>query len=250
MVRNLFNFDQKRESCFWYVVKDNFGGFDELSSRDRGKVRKAYKTFDIRKISKDYLIQNGWKVYIKAAEHYKVKADIPTREGFLKRMEGTDDTYDFWGCIDKETGQLAAFSINHVINDFVDYQTLKAHPAYLQKYYPFYGLFFEMNRYYLGEKGVKYVSDGARSLTEHSNIQPFLIERFGFRKAYCQINIVYKEWFGILVCIAFPFRNLIPIRSLKSLLKMEELHRISKKENGQQISSLQKIVDNKTRSTS
>ena len=37
-----------------------------------------------------------------------------------------------------------------------------------------YGLLLKMNQYYLDEIGVKYVMDGARSITEHSNIQPFL----------------------------------------------------------------------------
>ena len=35
-----------------------------------------------------------------------------------------------------------------------------------------------MNRYYLEELKLKYVNDGARSITEHSNIQPFLIDTF------------------------------------------------------------------------
>ena len=47
----------------------------------------------------------------------------------------------------------------------------------MNKHYPYFGLLFEMNKYYLGELKYKYVSDGWRSITAHSNIQPFLEKR-------------------------------------------------------------------------
>ncbi|MGM9704630.1 MAG: hypothetical protein ACI3YB_01395 [Prevotella sp.] len=49
-----------------------------------------------------------------------------------------------------------------------------------------------MNRHYLENRKLKFVSDGARSITNHSNIQPFLIDKFKFRKAYCNIRLTYK----------------------------------------------------------
>lgn len=225
-VRNIFDFDCG-ETDFWFVIKDSFGGFDELTSRDRGKVRKALKTFDIRPIDKEMMKEKGYELYLSAASHYKVKADIPSKGEYLKRLEEADSSFEYWGCIEKESGKLVAFSLNHIVDGFCDYQTLKADPSFLNKY-PFYGLFFEMNHHYLEERHLKYVSDGARSMTEHSNIQPFLIERFHFRKAYCKMKIVYKSWFGYVVRVLYPFRNWIPIMSVRSLLKMEEINRTFK----------------------
>ena len=71
------------------------------------------------------------------------------------------------------------------------YRTMKAIPKY-QKLYAYYDLIYEMNRYYLEKRKVKYVNDGARSITNHSNIQLFLIDKFKFRKAYCRLEITYK----------------------------------------------------------
>lgn len=82
-----------------------------------------------------------------------------------------------------------------------------------------------MNRYYLEELGVKYVNDGARSITEHSNIQPFLIDKFHFRKAYCRLQVKYQWWVGIVVKLLYPFRKLIPVLKVKSILNMEAMSR-------------------------
>ena len=88
--------------------------------------------------------------------------------------------------------------------------------------YPYYGLIFTMNKHYLEEKKLKYVSDGSRSMTEHSNIQEFLMHNFGFRKAYCKIHIFYKWWFFVVIKSLFPLRNHIKNRNIRAILKMEE----------------------------
>lgn len=82
-----------------------------------------------------------------------------------------------------------------------------------------------MNRYYLEEKKVKYVNDGARSITEHSNVQPFLIEQFKFRKAYCQMQLAYVGWLRIMVFLLYPFRSLIPSRAVQAILNQEAMRR-------------------------
>ena len=82
-----------------------------------------------------------------------------------------------------------------------------------------------MNRYYLEELGMKYVSDGARSITEHSNIQSFLVDKFHFRKAYCRLQVEYRWWVGVFVNLLFPFRKLIPVPKVKAILNMEAMRR-------------------------
>ena len=106
-----------------------------------------------------------------------------------------------------------------------DYSVMKARPDELPRY-PYYGLIYSMNEYYLKECGLKYVNDGGRSITEHSNIQPFLMQKFNFRKAYCRINIVYKPWLAVMVKALFPFRKWIPVASVRSLLNQEEMTRL------------------------
>ena len=91
--------------------------------------------------------------------------------------------------------------------------------------YPMYGLILELNRYYLEERKLKYVSDGARSITEHSNIQPFLEDKFRFRKAYCDLQVFYRPWIGMAVSMLFPFRRFIRQRKVTALLRQEAMAR-------------------------
>lgn len=184
--------------------------------------------FECKIVDKDYILQYGYQVYVRAAEKYKVKYTPPTQKEFIDRINECDVNFDLWACIDKEDGKLAAFAINHVFEDCVDYQTMKFDPDMMSRFHCSYCLIYEMNRFYLEERHLRYVCDGARSLTNHSDVQPFLIEKFKFRRAYCRMSLVYKWWFGLLVKIAFPFRSYIPSLSVRSILKMEEINRTFK----------------------
>lgn len=223
MIRNAYDFDCKDETCFWYVIKDSFGGMEELSTKMRNQVKKCFKTMRVEKISADFLVQNGYEVFVAASDSYRVKAEPPTREQFVTRINNADEN-EYWGVIDLETEKLVAFCMNAVTAESCEYRTMKAIPEY-QKKYAYYGLIYDMNQYYLEERKVKYVNDGGRSITNHSNIQPFLIDKFNFRKAYCHFDIYYRWWLGIAVKCLYPFRKLISIRQAKALLDMEAMAR-------------------------
>ena len=90
---------------------------------------------------------------------------------------------------------------------------------------PLYGLYFERDKYYLEEQNLEFVISGSRTITKHSNIQDFLIEKFGFRKAFCRLYLKYKWWFGIIVKILYPFRRFIKIAKVQSILNMEAMAR-------------------------
>ena len=120
--------------------------------------------------------------------------------------------------------ELVAFAINHIEDNCCNYQTLKAYPEAL-KNYVYYAPIYKMNKYYLQNKKLSYVYDGARSITEHSNIQQFLIQKFNFRKAYCSIKITYCWWLKIAVKIIYPFRTLVNNNSVTAILRQEAMQR-------------------------
>jgi len=219
MVRNTYNFDCSEETNFWYVIKDSFGGMEELSSKMRNQVKKCFKTMRFARLSPKDLKENGYSVFVEASKSYKVESVPPTREEFNTRIDNAEEN-EFWGCFEIETDKLVAFSMNAVTNESCEYRTMKAIPAY-QKQYAYYGLIYGMNRYYLEERKLKYVNDGGRSITNHSNIQPFLIDKFNFRKAYCQLRIVYKPWFGVVIKVLFPFRMFIKHPRASAILRQE-----------------------------
>ena len=223
MVRNTYDFDCLDQTEFYYVIKDYFGGFEELSAKMRNQIRRCFKTMFVRQISSDTLLNEGYDVYKSATENYLITAKLPSKMEFEDRVNRKEEN-EFWGCFDIVTGKMVAFSMNAVTDESCEFRTMKAIPEY-QKQYAYYGLIYEMNRYYLEERGLKYVNDGARSITNHSNIQPFLIDKFNFRKAYCRLNIYYKWWLGIAIKILYPFRKLISNATVKAVLNIEAMAR-------------------------
>ena len=225
-VRNDYDFDTSEKTCFWYIIKDSFGGMEELSTKVRNQVRRALKTLDIKIIEKEKILEEGYAIFLLAYKNYKIKSNkLLSEKEFVAWINSCGLGYQFWGCFDKESRNLVAFSVNHIFENQCNYEAFKANPKYFQGYYPFYGLLYEMNRYYLEEMKLLYVCDGARSITEHSNIQPFLEEKFKFRKAYCKLLITYTWWFEPFIKILFPFRNYIHNIKIKSLLYQETMAR-------------------------
>lgn len=226
LVVNTFDFDCQEETRFWWVVKDHFGGMEELSAKVRNQVRKALKTYDIEKVSGQEIARIGTVIGNKAMDGYKIKGTHYTQEQMDKYVDAPKEI-EFWAVYTKEDHLPVAFAVNTIENgECVGYNKMKCDPAYQHNStYPYYGLIYEMNRHYLQERGMRYVNDGRRSLTEHSNIQPFLIEKFKFRRAFCKLQIEYKWWVGIVVNMTYPFRRFIKHPTVIKLLRQEAMRR-------------------------
>lgn len=225
-LKNTFNFDSEGPTNFWEIICDTNYSLDQFPSKIRTKIRKTIKDCDIRKTSKEELIEcDGYNVYLSSFQRYRDVASVPSDRENWENFIRTDNISEFFGVFEKESGKLIAWARNTIKGNRVNYNTMKADPEHLQKHYTYYGLIFIMNQYYLGERNFKYVTDGFRSVTEHSNMQPFLEHNFHFRKAYCNLKLFYKPWLGIVVKILYPFRKFIPILQVKNLLKFEEINR-------------------------
>lgn len=223
MLLNTYNFNTNKTTSYWYIIKDTFNGLEELSSNTRSKIRRSLKQFNIRKIDKKVLLEEGYEVYISAFSKYKVKSIPSSLDQFQKRIKAHTNEYEYWGCFDNNSNKLVAFSINRVYSNCCFYETFKALPNSLNKY-PYYGLIYCMNENYLKERHLLYVYDGERSISEHSNIQPFLEDKFKFKKAYCDLQIYYAYWIHILIILLYPFRKHIG-GNIGALLRLESYRR-------------------------
>jgi len=222
MVRNTYDFDCSEKTSFWYIIKDQYDGMNELSSNERNKVRRSFDTFDIRQIDIDIIKEKAYPIIKTTYENYRVEDRLMNESAFKNYLLRCGrNQYDFWGVFDKNNGELIGFCAVHVWENSCEYGMIGIKPVYRHNAsYPYYGLFYKMNEYYLSDKRFKFVTDGSRSITEHSNIQPFLEQNFKFRKAYCKLKLHYKWWFGIIVRLLYPFRNVIPNRNIQAVLKM------------------------------
>jgi hypothetical protein len=224
-IRNVYNFDCKKETSFWFVIKDQFGGMDELKSKVRNQVKRALKTLDIAPISKETMLNYGYEIYLSSYRRYKATSIAPMSEKIWDdHVKNSSSNIEYWGAFEKETHKLIAYSSNLIQDNMCKYTALKAIPEFLNRHYPFYGLIYLMNKHYIVDRGMQYVTDGARSVTQHSNIQSFL-EKFNFRKAYCELSITYPTIIKIIVRIIYPFRTVIPISKVRYLLDFEAMQR-------------------------
>lgn len=223
LVRNVYDFDCASETDFWYVLKDSFDGMEELPSKVRNCVRRALKTYHIQIIYKEEFRRIARDIYNEAIGSYRVKAKTVSQSDIDEIAQMP--FHEFWGVYRKDTGEAVAVARNMIFGDYCDYSTLKALPEALHNStYPYYGLLYEMNRHYLQEKRMRYVCDGARTVTGHSNIQKFLVDKFNFRKAYCRLKIYYKPWMKLLVNVIYPFRKTMP-NQVRGILNMEAMCR-------------------------
>lgn len=223
LVRNIYNWDKTEEGSFWYIVKDVFGGFDELPAKVRNQVRKSLKTYEFRTVSKNWMQEHGLPLFNKSRERFGGK-ELQINESEWEEKIGLDHA-EFWVGFDKESGGPASFAINQAFDDYCSYAIMGISPDVPNSTYPMYGLIFEMNQYYLNERKMMFVTDGARTISGHSNIQSFLEEKFKFRKAYCDLQLIYRSGFGLIIKLLFPFRKMIREKRIAALLNQEAMAR-------------------------
>ena len=227
LVRNTYDFDCKEETSFWYVVKDRFDGIEELAPRARNKVRHALGAYDYRRIEKALLKEKGYPIMAETYANYAISDRKMNQKVFLDYLDDCQENeFHYWGVFEKESDALVGFSLVRCWENCAEYDmsgmmSKCKHNAT----YPYYGLFHSMNRYYLHDCGFRYVSDGSRSITEHSQIHDYLIQNFHFRKAYCHLSVHYKWWMKIAVNLLYPFRKTISLPRIKAILNMEAMQR-------------------------
>lgn len=227
LVRNTYNFDCQEETCFWYVIKDRFEGFEELSSRVRNKVRHAFDHFEYRKISFETMCEKTYPIVEETFADYPVHDRKMNRDVYGQYLSHCKDrSFDYWGIFEKTSDQMVGFCAVDLWENCCQYGVTGVRTEYKRNgSYPYYGLYHHLNEYYLEKQGFNYVSDSARTITEHSQIHDFLIQNFNFRKAYCQLEVHYCWWMKVAVKMLYPFRKIIPLPRIKAILNMEAMQR-------------------------
>jgi hypothetical protein len=231
MVRYTTGFETRDLSTEWYaVICDNFKDISQLSAKNRRKINKGLKNCVVEKIDANYLAQHGYEVYASAFKRYRDNSKPVSEKDFREEKYLTaefPDVYHYWGVFHQN--RLIAYSSNIVYSDEgVDYTAMKFNPDYLG-FFSAYALIYTMNLNYLKEQSFLYANAGFRSISHATNIQDFLIQKFGFTKAPTRINIVYRPIISLGLSLTFPFRGFFSQLNskLKALYQLEEIHRKS-----------------------
>ena len=224
------DFDKKKESNFWYLINDKALKLEDYSVNTRSKIRRGFKSFEVKMINKKILIESGFNVYEAAFKRYKTINNPMSRDQFIHFINSLEKSWEFWGVFDKKNNVLVAYSQNKVVNNQCYYSTIKFHVDYLKKY-PSYVLYYTMNNYYLNNLNLSYVNEGTRSILHETNVQSFLIDKFRFRKAYCKLHIEYHPLIKPVIYLLYPLRTLFSksriklIKKIGVVLKQEEYHK-------------------------
>jgi hypothetical protein len=232
VVRYTDGFRADNRSGEWYsVVSRKFTPLDDLPHKRRYQIKGSLRHCEARLISADELASNGYRVFLQAIKRYKgTRIPVPTAEEFkqnVAREAQFPDIVDHWGLFFKNI--LIGYSQNLLIGNVeAYYSTTKLDPEYF-KYDPGYALIYRMNEHYLGRRGFQYVNDGFRSVYHETNVQSFLIENFGFEKAYTKLHLYYRPPLGVLMRLGYPSRAILGRidRRLAALFEQERCRRFS-----------------------
>lgn len=223
-------FDAEEATSWWHVICDKRLDLSDLSKNTRSKVRRGMKKFYTEMLSREVVVEEGYKVYCSSFSRYDTHEEQYSEKRFIDAVLGMPENTEFWGVRGKESGALVAFSENYIEDDVCFYNTIWFDPGALKEYSS-YVFFFELGLYYLGERGFKYISDGARSISHGTQIHEFLQSKFGFRKAYAFLNVRYQPLLGMCVAVLYSFRKLIALvpsdkfKMIASFLEQERIHR-------------------------
>lgn len=224
-------FDCRRETGWWYIIKDTPLDMDAMKAKRRYEITKGQKHFQVRPIvPKEYgreLYRVEQAAFAAYPAKYRPQVDW---DAFAAGLPNWEDCL-VYGAFSRETEELAGYGLlRYAAPDFLDFLVLEADPAWEKQ-----GVnaaivagILEENRDFLQRGGI--LCDGARSIHHETNFQDYLEKYFGFRRAYCTLHLAYPPKIRWAVRAAYPFRRLLArldgigvVHQLNGVLKMEEI---------------------------
>ena len=230
------NFDCGYQTEWWYCIKDTAVSLSDLSSKQRYRINKGLKNFEIRKLDSKGLeksIHSMYEIALDCFKEYpsKYRPRIEEDEFTKTHLAGINKS-DYWIVIDRESEKIEGYSICTINNYMVHLTVVKIRPDVFKKE-PNAAIIYELCDYYLNKKGLRYICDGERNIRHETNYQDFLVKTINFRYAYCQLNIVYNPIVKLVITLLFPLRKMLRVTgnnvplfyNLYCLLKQDEYAR-------------------------
>jgi len=202
----------------WWTIVCRQYSFKNVSSNTRSKIRRGTQRLEIKNVTPEWLIKQGYECHVKCYQRYKY-ARPKSRKAFNAFINSLRDQsiFDIWACMKNE--ELLGYIICLVESDGVFMHTIDITPAALHEYAS-YAMIHRILEYYVNEKGLA-VSNGNRSIAHTTNMQDFLC-KLGFEREYSELHVVYRPDIKLVVCLLYPFRNI-----LKLFNRIPVLHKMS-----------------------
>ncbi len=203
-LRYISKFDEINYSEWYYVIKDKIEDINSYSSKVKNQIKNGLNNCSIKQ---EYDVNKIYSIYSNVNSTYKNKVLS------FKKFKNYFDIYlnikefkiNYWlisindtpigyskVCISKE--KVAFYEEIHIIKAY-------------KKNYVNYALIHIMNKYYLNECQLNFVTDGSRNIYHPTQVQDFLIYKFQFRKAFCKLHVKYNFTAKIAILFLSPFYN-------------------------------------------
>ncbi len=221
----------------WYwCIKDTPFDLQSVKAKIRYEIKKGISLFTVKVINPSDHFEELYETTVDSLSSYpKRYRNIPSRKEFEKRIRTWKEPC--FAAFFNETGQLCGY-INMVENGkAVHYVALCVRKAF-EKQAINAALVYGMLEHYRErlEHNTCYIVDGERNINHITNHQNYLMQKFGFRKAPCQLHLRYRPGLAPVIATCYCFRKLLAkcdrfgrlIHKLNGLLAMEEVVRIQK----------------------
>ncbi len=178
------------ESKWWWTCCDDkeyeLAGI--RSSRARRGIRKGLRNCEVRKIGAGEFANDSFPIHSAALRSYGLgESRVPSRDQYAESVarRAQFEGAEYWGAYHQD--EMIAFASCLVIDDAMIFGSTKSDPS-RHSLCPNNALFYEITRHYLVDRGLRYVTNGSRTLAHPTAINDFLI-RMGYRKIFCRLNV-------------------------------------------------------------
>lgn len=229
------DFDCGYETPWWYCIKDEPFDITSINAKKRYEINKGKKNFEVKLINPLDYSDEMYAVFISGTSSYTIDIGDKSKDVFVNGLSrGTKTGLMVFGAFYRESGKLCGYTFIRKNNGYINYMTHKVDSDY-EKLAINAAIVEGLLSYF--EKDIAsgiYLSDGERNVYHETRFQDYLEKYFGFRKAYCKLNIKYKSLLGIAVACLYPFRKAIykipALKKVSAVLKMHEYYKLCKKD--------------------
>ena len=232
------DFDSAHPTQWWYCICDDFTPLNELSAKQRYRVKKGLDNCNIQRITNEsptLSVEAIAHLLIDSFMDYpaKYRPDLSLNKWIAEVRSKLDNPeIDVWLASDKQNGELIGYGYCTKRGNIIYLNQIKVPTKYLAKEVNA-AFAYSLCEYYLQQLDFQMIIDGERNIKHETKYQDFLVRVINFRYAYCKLNIIYSPLMKCAVYTLYPFRKLFGLIGKKSslfynvfcILKQEEIRR-------------------------
>jgi hypothetical protein len=200
---------------------------DKLSGKSRARIRRAAGSLEVRPATPSWLAKFGHACHVEFSALKNMRPQSATEfEKYFADLE-RHPVFECWTCTNGN--ELVGYAVCLREHDGVFMEIFQITPAG-RRSFAGYLLLHTILQHYVNDLSLP-ISNGTRSVLHPTDMQEFLL-KFGFRREFADLLIVYRPAVAVLVKMLFPFRKIfewfdrIPLsQKISAVLQQEEIVR-------------------------